>query len=86
MEIELLKIACQRWSIALLIGFVLIAFRNDRSRVISDIERMVIRNPMFSIISLIFLFIVVPFTIPFSLHNIFFTRNDNTPNDRKHDE
>jgi hypothetical protein len=86
MEIELLKIACQRWSIALLIGFVLIGFRKDSYRVISDIERMLMRYPVFSIFTIIFLFVIVPFTIPFSLHNIFFTRNDNTPNNRKPDE
>jgi hypothetical protein len=85
MNTELLKIALERWAVAALIGIILIAFRKDKNIVIADIERMLIRNPIFSIISIVFLFVVAPFTIPFSLHNIF-KRNDNTPNNRKPDE
>lgn len=83
---EMIQISLQSWSLALLIGFALIAFRTDKNRVINDIQRMVLRNPIFSIISIAFLFVIVPFTIPFSLHNILFTRNDNTPDNRKPDE
>ena len=86
MAIEMIQISLQSWSLAILVGFTLIAFRTDKKRVVTDIKRMVLRNPIFSIISLVFLFVVVPFTIPFSLHNILFTRNDNTPDNRKPDE
>ena len=86
MKTELLQIALERWALAVVIGIALIALRNDNHTVIKDIERLVVRNPIFSIVSLIFLFVVIPFTIPFSLHNILFTRNDNTPNNRKPDE
>ena len=86
MAIEMMQISLQSWSLAVLIGFFFLAFRKDSYTVIRDIERMLMRYPAFSILTIIFLFVIVPFTIPFSLHNIFFTRNDNTPNNRKPDE